>query len=107
MGSLLCCPHCNLVHYCSSDCLEEHWVKVHNKHCSSLAASVVPTTYLHKEEECDQCLAVAAQGGPEAVADQQSPLYPCTEMQKAPNNCVNYFNSVSPSHHNLKNYQKY
>ena len=82
MDSLLCCPHCNLVHYCSSECQEEHWVKVHNKHCSSLAASVVPTTYLHKEEECDQCLAVAAQGGPEAVADQQSPVYPCTEMQK-------------------------
>ena len=77
IGSLLCCPHCKLLHYCSSECQEEHWVKVHNRHCSSLASSVVPTTYLHKEEECDQCLAVAAQGGPEAVSDQQSPVYPC------------------------------
>ena len=70
-------------------------MKVHSRHCSSLAASVVPNTYLHKEEECDQCLAVDAQGGPEAVSDQQSPVYPCTEMQKAvwykfsPDNYVN------------------
>jgi len=74
--ALLCCPHCNLLKYCSLDCQEEHWVKVHNKHCSSLASSVVPT-YQHKEEECDQCVAVAAQGGPDAVADQLSPVYPC------------------------------
>ena len=82
MDSLLCCPHCNLLHYCSLECQEEHWVKVHHKHCSSLAASVVPTTYMHKEEECNQCLAVAAQGGLQAVSEQQSPVYPCTEMQK-------------------------
>jgi len=75
-ASLLCCPHCNLLRYCSTECQEEHWVKVHNKHCSSLASSVVPS-YQHNEEECDQCLAVAAQGGPEAVADQLSPVYPC------------------------------
>ena len=76
MGSLLCCPHCKLMHYCSLECQEEHWVKVHNRHCSSLAASVVHTFH-HEEEECNQCLAVAAQGGPEAVSDQQSPVYPC------------------------------
>ena len=64
------------MHYCSLECQEEHWVKVHNRYCSSLASSVVPT-YHHKEEECNQCLAVAAQGGPEAVSDQQSPVYPC------------------------------
>jgi len=75
-NSLLCCPHCNLLRYCSLECQEEHWVKVHSKHCSSLASSVVPT-YQHKEEECDQCLEVAAKGGPEAVADQLSPVYPC------------------------------
>ena len=72
----MCCPNCNLLHYCSPECQEEHWVKVHGKHCSTLAASVVPG-YQHKEEECTQCLAVAAQGGPEAVSDPESPLYPC------------------------------
>ena len=75
-NSLLCCPHCNLMKYCSLECQEEHWAKVHNKHCSSLASSVVPT-YQHKEEECHQCLAVAAQGGRDAVANQLSPVYPC------------------------------
>ena len=74
--SLLCCPHCNLVKYCSAECLEEHWVKVHNKHCSSLASSVVPS-YQHKEGECSQCLAVAAKGGSDAVADPLNPVYPC------------------------------
>ena len=76
MGSLLCCPHCKLLHYCSPQCQEEHWVKVHNRHCSSLASFVVPS-YRHKEDECIQCLTVAGQGGPEAVSDQQSPVYPC------------------------------
>ena len=76
LDSLLCCPHCNLLHYCSPECQEEHWVKVHKRHCSSLASSVVPG-YRHKEEECFQCLTVAGQGGPEAVSNQQSPVYPC------------------------------
>ena len=74
--SLLCCPHCNMLRYCSLECKEEHWVKVHSKHCSTLASSVVPG-YQHKEEECEQCLAVVAQGGPEAVAAPLSPVYPC------------------------------
>ena len=65
-----------MIHYCSLECQDEHWVKVHRKHCSTLAASVVPG-YQHKEEECTQCLAVAAQGGPEAVSDPESPVYPC------------------------------
>ena len=26
LDSLLCCPHCNLLHYCSPECKEEHWV---------------------------------------------------------------------------------
>ena len=60
--SLLCCPHCNLMKYCSLECQKEHWVKVHNKHCSTLASSVVPW-YQHKEEECNQCLAGGCPGG--------------------------------------------
>ena len=34
-------------------------------------------SYEHKQEECDQCLLVAAHGGPEAVANHLSPVYPC------------------------------
>ena len=26
-ASLLACPYCNLLHYCSKECQEEHWVK--------------------------------------------------------------------------------
>ena len=37
---------------------------------------MVPS-YEHKQEECDQCLLVAAHGGPEAVANHLSPVYPC------------------------------
>ena len=27
-STLLACPNCSLLHYCSKECQEEHWVKV-------------------------------------------------------------------------------
>ena len=49
---------------------------MHNKHCPSLAASEV-TRYEHKKKECEQCLQVVSHGGPRAVSDPLSPVYPC------------------------------
>merc|ERR1711971_947140 len=38
---LMNCQKCKAVYYCSKECQKEHWIKVHKKHCSKLAAAVV------------------------------------------------------------------
>ena len=36
-ASLQKCGRCRVVQYCSKSCQEEHWVKVHKKHCKKLS----------------------------------------------------------------------
>ena len=36
-ASLQKCGRCRVVQYCSKSCQEEHWIKVHKKHCKKLS----------------------------------------------------------------------
>ena len=39
---LLRCSRCKFISYCSKECQEEQWVKVHSQHCK----------YMSKQKEC-------------------------------------------------------
>jgi len=41
-SKLLRCSRCKFISYCSSECQQEHWVKVHRKQCK----------YMSKQKEC-------------------------------------------------------
>ena len=55
------CKGCNMIYYCSRECQEEHWRKVHRKQCK-LFSGAEPGKDLHNRETCSQCAEQEANG---------------------------------------------
>ena len=55
------CKGCNKIFYCSRECQEEHWRKVHRKQCK-LFSGAEPGKDLHNRETCSQCAEQEATG---------------------------------------------
>ena len=55
------CRGCNRIFYCSRECQEEHWRKVHRKQCK-LFSGAEPSKDLHNRETCSQCAEQEATG---------------------------------------------
>ena len=55
------CKGCNKIYYCSRECQEEHWRKVHRKQCK-LFSGAEPGKDLHNRETCSQCAEQEATG---------------------------------------------
>ena len=75
------CSRCRKMWYCSRECQEEHWVKVHKKHCKFFSGSKnQKDTLVHNEATCIYCQ--ASDG--EKVFEQDNPNYICfTSSSKA------------------------
>ena len=70
------CTGCRKISYCSKDCQEEHWSKVHKRHCrvfSGLAG--LEGTVVHNKETCSHCMMQKAAG--RKVFKENNPNYIC------------------------------
>ena len=71
------CSGCRKVYYCSQGCQEEHWRKVHKKHCKYFSGAKGPEgTVVHKKETCSICIMEEAAG--DDVTKEKNPNYICT-----------------------------
>ena len=52
------CMKCKVAFYCSKECQQEHWVKLHKKHCTWLTMAVPESLNFHNSSECWSCLGV-------------------------------------------------
>ena len=70
------CTGCRKIYYCSKDCQEEHWRKVHRRHCKFFAWQEGPEgTVVHNKETCMYCTMQEAAGM--EVFKEKSPNYIC------------------------------
>jgi len=54
ISSLTRCSRCKTLHYCSKECQEEHWAKVHKYQCKNLLPKPQPMD-LHDPSLCQMC----------------------------------------------------
>ena len=70
------CTGCSKISYCSKDCQEEHWRKVHGRHCKFFAGQKGPEgTVVHNKETCKHCIMQEAAG--QGVFKEKNPNYVC------------------------------
>ena len=55
-SELLRCSRCKFISYCSKECQEEHWIKVHSHHCKYLAKKKVMRKNMHDPATCAGCM---------------------------------------------------
>jgi len=77
--NLKACKQCKLAMYCSDECHQEHWKKVHKKHCRYLAGKDTSPIIRHDVLNCPKCKVEKAslKESPTAVHDASNPMYPC------------------------------
>ena len=69
------CTRCHVVTYCGRECQEEHWNKVHRKHCKYLGGIKKAPHSEHQKETCDTCIASNSLG--DLVFSPTNPNYVC------------------------------
>ena len=69
------CTGCRVVAYCGKECQEEHWHKVHKKHCKYLGGTKKGKHSEHKEESCKTCISRKSVG--DLVFRATNPNYVC------------------------------
>merc|ERR1719186_260564 len=74
--TLMKCKNCELIEYCSNECQDEHWAKVHKHHCQYFADPAKNEAWQHKEEDCSICLK-AAEVGEASLKEADNPNYEC------------------------------
>ena len=72
-STILKCSKCKMIYYCSKQCQQEHWEKVHKKHCRYMAETKVLAKSWHDESTCLVCREVT-----EDMSKPDSPVLPCT-----------------------------
>ena len=69
------CGGCHKMFYCSRECQEEHWAKVHKKHCKYFTgAKNRKDTVVHDKANCNFCLPACR----EEAFKEDNPNYICT-----------------------------
>ena len=70
------CTGCYKIAYCSKECQEEHWHKVHKRHCKYFSGKKpLEESDLHKKETCGRCIKQEAAG--RKVFKEDDPTYVC------------------------------
>jgi len=70
------CTGCYKISYCSKECQEEHWHKVHKRHCKYFSGKKpLEESDLHKKETCGRCIKQEAAG--RKVFKEENPTYVC------------------------------
>ena len=70
------CTGCRKIYYCSKECQEEHWHKVHRRHCKLFAGQKgLEGTVVHEKETCNHCIMQEAAG--QEVFKDKNPNYIC------------------------------
>ena len=70
------CTGCYKISYCSKECQEEHWHKVHKQHCKFFSgAKSLEGNDLHEKDTCTYCI-LQKEAGVE-VFKQDNPNYIC------------------------------
>ena len=70
------CTGCYKIFYCSKECQEEHWHKVHKRHCKYFSGKKpLEESDLHKKETCGRCIKQEAAG--RKVFKEENPTYVC------------------------------
>ena len=68
------CTGCYKISYCSKECQEEHWHKVHKRHCKYFSGKKpLEESDLHKKETCGRCIKQEAAG--RKVFKEENPTY--------------------------------
>ena len=77
-SKLKLCAGCRKISYCSKECQEEHWRKVHRQHCkifSGRRKNSNDKCGVHDKETCSECIMQKAAG--QAVFKEKNPNYIC------------------------------
>ena len=70
------CTGCYKIFYCSKECQEEHWHKVHRRHCKYFSGKkTLEESDLHNKETCVRCIKQEAAG--RKVFKEGNPTYIC------------------------------
>ena len=69
------CTRCYVVAYCGKECQEEHWQKVHKKHCKYLGGLKKAKHSEHIKETCKTCIKSDSVG--DLVFSPTNPNYVC------------------------------
>ena len=70
------CTGCRKIYYCSKACQEEHWRKVHKKHCKFFSGRASGLdTVKHMKETCNHCIVQEASG--KTVFKEGNPNFIC------------------------------
>ena len=69
------CGGCWKMFYCSRECQEEHWGKVHKAHCKFFSKKGLQDTVVHNERTCNYCTFQKEFG--EEVLKEDDPHYIC------------------------------
>jgi len=70
------CTGCRKIWYCSQECQEEHWKKVHKRHCKFFSGKKgLEGTVVHNKDNCDRCVKQEAAG--KRVFKEEDPTYIC------------------------------
>lgn len=81
------CTGCWKISYCSRECQEEHWRKVHKAHCKFFSgAKRLEGNDLHQKDTCTHCI-LQKEAGAE-VFKQDNPNYICLFNNKTPSGRV-------------------
>ena len=70
------CTGCRKIWYCSQECQEEHWKKVHKRHCKFFSGKKgLEGTVVHNKDTCGRCAKREAAG--KRVYKEDDPTYIC------------------------------
>ena len=57
------CTVCQKIYYCSKECQEEHWRKIHKRQCKFFSGEKgLEGTVVHNKETCSDCIKQKAAG---------------------------------------------
>eukprot|EP00092_Neocalanus_flemingeri_P007355 GFUD01007942.1.p1 GENE.GFUD01007942.1~~GFUD01007942.1.p1 ORF type:complete len:485 (-),score=118.85 GFUD01007942.1:139-1593(-) len=76
LTNLMQCSRCKFINYCSAECQQEHWVKVHKRHCKYLAQVKVMPQSKHDPVFCLGCK-VVRETGPVEMTKPDNPVLGC------------------------------
>ena len=70
------CTGCWKIYYCSQECQEEHWRKLHKRHCKFFSGKMgLEGTVVHNKDTCGRCAKRKAAG--KRVYKDDDPTYIC------------------------------